>query len=162
MGSFHRRRLQNPGWCGDNHSTVKKVSSARDKALPPVECAPFSAGAVVVVTLSNPRDKFWGMILALAPEGLSVSGIELASVDDVALMVRDGEPFTPSVVFFPMHRIHRIELDLPDGGLPSLSQRFQAKTGQEPSAVLGSAGRGATKAEDGDSVFRSHSERGTT
>jgi hypothetical protein len=66
------------------------------------------------------------MILALAPEGLSVSGIDLSSVDDLAVMVKDGEPFTPSVVFFPMHRIHRIELDLPDGDIPSLSQRFQA------------------------------------
>ena len=34
----------------------------------------FVAGALVIVTLSNPREKFWGMILALAPEGLSVSG----------------------------------------------------------------------------------------
>jgi len=114
----------------------------------------------VVVTLSNPRDKFWGMILALAPEGLSVSGIDLSSVDDLAIMVKDGEPFTPSVVFFPMHRIHRIELDLPDGDIPSLSQRFQAKTGQEPSALLGSAGEGATKKGASHSRARSGSERG--
>jgi hypothetical protein len=90
----------------------------------------------VIATLSNPREKFWGMILALAPEGLSLSGAELASFEDLAVMVRDGEPFTPAVVFFPMHRIERIELDLPDGSLPSLSQRFFAKTGLEPSAAL--------------------------
>jgi hypothetical protein len=76
------------------------------------------------------------MILALAPEGLSLSGAELASFEDLAVMVRDGEPFTPAVVFFPMHRIERVELDLPDGSLPSLSQRFLAKTSLEPSAVL--------------------------
>jgi hypothetical protein len=35
-----------------------------------------------------------------------------------------------------MHRIERVELDLPDGNLPSLSQRFLTKTGLEPSAVL--------------------------
>jgi len=95
---------------------------------------------MVVVTLGNPRDKFWGVILALAPEGLSASGIELASFDDFVVMVKDGESFTPAVVFFPMHRIERIELDLPDGSLPSLSQRFSAKTGLDPAAVLGSAG----------------------
>lgn len=94
------------------------------------------AGAVVIATLSNPREKFWGMILALAPEGLSLSGAELASFEDLTVMVRDGEPFTPAVVFFPMHRIERVELDLPDGGLPSLSQRFLAKTGLEPCAAL--------------------------
>lgn len=97
---------------------------------------PFLPGAVVIVTLSNPREKFWGMILSLAPEGLSLTGAELASFEDLALMVKEGEPFTPAVVFFPMHRIERVELDLPDGNLPSLSQRFLAKTGLEPSAAL--------------------------
>ncbi len=96
----------------------------------------FAPGAMVVVTLSNPREKFWGMILALASEGLSLSGAELASFEDLTVMVRDGEAFTPAVVFFPMHRIERVELDLPDGNLPSLSQRFLTKTGLEPSAVL--------------------------
>lgn len=76
------------------------------------------------------------MILALAAEGLSLSGAELASFEDLAVMVRDGEPFTPAVVFFPMHRIERVELDLPDGSLPSLSQRFFAKTGLEPYTAL--------------------------
>jgi hypothetical protein len=93
---------------------------------------------MVVVTLGNPRDKFWGMILALAPEGLSMTGLELASFEDFVVMVKEGESFTASVVFFPMHRIERIELDLPDGSLPSLSQRFSAKTGLDPIAILGS------------------------
>jgi hypothetical protein len=92
---------------------------------------------MVVVTLGNPRDKFWGMILSLAPEGLSMSGIELASFEDLVVMVKDGESFTPAVVFFPMHRIERVELDLPDGNLPSLSQRFSAKTGLDPAGTLG-------------------------
>lgn len=102
--------------------------------------APFSPGSIVVVTLGNPRDKFWGMILGLAPEGLSLTGIELASFEDFVVMVKDGEAFTPAVVFFPMHRIERIELDLPDGNLPSLSQRFSAKTGLDPAAILATAG----------------------
>jgi hypothetical protein len=98
---------------------------------------PFLPGSMVVVTLGNPRDKFWGMILSLAPEGLSLSGIELASFEDLVVMVKDGEWFTPAVVFFPMHRIERVELDLPDGNLPSLSQRFSAKTGLNPTETLG-------------------------
>jgi hypothetical protein len=96
----------------------------------------FAPGAVVIATLANPREKFWGMILSLAAEGLSLSGVELASFEDLTVMVRDGEPFTPAVVFFPMHRLERVELDLPDGNLPSLSQRFLAKTSLAPSAVL--------------------------
>lgn len=102
----------------------------------PARKEPFSPGAVVIATLCNPREKFWGIILGLAAEGISLSGAELASFEDLAVMVRDGEPFSPAVVFFPTHRIERVELDLPDGGLPSLSQRFKAKTGLEPSAAL--------------------------
>ena len=119
---------------------------------------PFLPGAVVIATLSNPREKFWGMILALAPEGLSLSGAELASFEDLTVMVRDGDPFTPAVVFFPMHRIERVELDLPDGSLPSLSQRFLAKTGLEPSAALTStrndSGNAARSDESGSQTFK--------
>ena len=91
---------------------------------------------MVVVTLSNPREKLWGAILALSPEGLSLRGIELASFEDLVALVKDGEPFSLGVVFFPMHRVERMELDLPDGNIPSLSQRFAAKTGLDPANML--------------------------
>ena len=119
---------------GDNRDVEKDLPRSARKTRDP-----FIPGALVIVTLSNPREKFWGMILALAPEGLSMSGIELASFEDFILMVKDGEPYSPAVVFFPMHRMERIELDLPDGNLPSLSQRFSAKTGHEPAELLSSA-----------------------
>jgi hypothetical protein len=115
---------------------VEKDSFSSAPPAPTKSREPFVPGAVVIATLCTPREKFWGMILALASEGLSLSGAELASFEDLAVMVRDGEPFTPAVVFFPMHRIERVELDLPDGSLPSLSQRFLAKTGLEPSTAL--------------------------
>jgi hypothetical protein len=118
------------------HAGPRDNLAMEKSASTPVRGEPFTTGALVIATLSNPREKFWGMILALAPEGLSLSGVELASFEDLTVMVRDGEPFTPAVVFFPMHRIERVELDLPDGNLPSLSQRFLAKTGLEPSTAL--------------------------
>jgi len=130
---------------------VEKDSYSSRPTLAQQTREPFIAGAVVIATLSNPREKFWGMILALAPEGLSLSGAELASFEDLAVMVRDGEPFTPAVVFFPMHRIERVELDLPDGSLPSLSQRFFAKTGLEPSVALTPSGGAAATTETGPS-----------
>lgn len=97
---------------------------------------PFSPGTMVVTTLANPREKFWGAILSLSAEGLSLRGIELASFEDLVALVKDGEPFSLGVVFFPMHRVERIELDLPDGNIPSLSQRFTAKTGLDPVTLL--------------------------
>ena len=132
-------QLPSPNCGGDNRYMPRY--SQRDEngaaAKPPAH-GPFVPGSMVIVTLGNPRDKFWGMILSLAPEGLSLSGIELASFEDLVVMVKDGDSFSPAVVFFPMHRIERVELDLPDGSLPSLSQRFAAKTGRHPAALLGS------------------------
>ena len=111
----------------------KTASRNRD----PIEARhPFLPGSILIVTLSNPREKFWGMLLALGHEGMSLSGVELASLEDLTVMVKEGEPFTPAIVFFPMHRIERAELDLPDGSLPSLSQRFLSQTGLEPSVAL--------------------------
>jgi hypothetical protein len=97
---------------------------------------PFQPGTMVVATLGNPREKFWGVILSLSPEGLSLRGAELASFEDLVAMVKDGEAFSPGVVFFPMHRLERMELDLPDGSLPSLSQRFTEKTGLDAAVLL--------------------------
>lgn len=105
-------------------------------SIRPAVSNPFHPGAMVVATLGNPREKFWGVVLSLTPEGLSLCGIELASFEDLVSMVKEGEPFSPSVVFFPMHRLERVELDVPDGAIPSLSQRFSAKTGTEPAGML--------------------------
>jgi hypothetical protein len=105
--------------------------------------SPFQPGTMVVATLANPREKFWGAILALRAEGVSLRGIELASFEDLVALVKDGEPFSLGVVFFPMHRVERMELDLPDGGIPSLSQRFTAKTGLDPATLLAAAPAGS-------------------
>jgi hypothetical protein len=121
---------------GDNRTMQKQPVSSVREGNDLRTRGPFSRGALVIVTLCNPREKFWGMVLDLAPEGLSLSGIELASFEDLAVMVKEGEPFTPAVVFFPMHRVERVELDLPDGNLPSLSQRFFSKTGLQPGNAL--------------------------
>jgi hypothetical protein len=135
-----RPPVASPARGGDNHCMSRNAEREDDSSAAQTAArGPFLPGSMVVVTLGNPRDKFWGMILALAPEGLSMSGIELASFEDLVVMVKDGESVTPAVVFFPMHRIERIELDLPDGSLPSLSQRFSAKTGLDPSELLGLA-----------------------
>jgi hypothetical protein len=138
---MHQLQIQAEG--GDNRSMPRVSPQTNNRDGSGANHLPFSSGSMVVVTLGNPRDKFWGMILSLAPEGLSLSGIELASFEDLVLMVKDGEPFNPAVVFFPMHRIERIELDLPDGNLPSLSQRFSAQTKVEPATILETAFKAA-------------------
>jgi len=95
---------------------------------------------MVLVTLGNPREKFWGALQALDPAGLTVCGIDVQSFDDTATMVRAGDPFTPDAVFFPMHRVERVELDARTGDIPSLSERFSAKSGRDPAELFAAAG----------------------
>jgi hypothetical protein len=115
-------------------AVVENVTQSDGAA--PAGSNPFRPGIMVLVTLGNPREKLWGAILSLTAEGLSLCGVELASFDDLVSLVKDGEPFSPGVVFVPMHRVERMELDLPDGSIPSLSQRFTSKTGLDPASVL--------------------------
>jgi hypothetical protein len=91
---------------------------------------------MVLVTLSNPREKFWGMVLSLDQAGVSLRGIDLRSLDDFAQLVRSGEATSASVVFFPMHRIERIELDIRNGDIPSLAEQFSAKAGKPVSSFF--------------------------
>jgi hypothetical protein len=113
---------------------VKKVDE-RDALVAKAE-NPFQPRTMVVLTLGNPREKFWGVLLSLSTEGVSLCGIELASFEDLVSMIKEGEQVSPGVVFFPTHRMERMELDLPDGNISSLSQRFVAKTGLDPLDVF--------------------------
>jgi hypothetical protein len=104
---------------------------------PPVQPATtFARGAVVLVTLREPREKYWGVVLEIMAAGVSISGIALSAFDDFARLVRDGEPACPGVVFFPLHRVERVELDLPSGEIPSLRQRFAQACGRAAESVL--------------------------
>ena len=108
---------------------------------------PFRPGSIVIVTLSSPREKFWGAILDLSPVGLSMRGVDLISFDDLLSQIKGGDAFTSGVVFFPMHRLERIELDLPESSILSLSQRFAQQTGQDPAPLLTGEYLGGGEAE---------------
>jgi hypothetical protein len=90
---------------------------------------PFAPGSVVLVTLSQPREKFWGMVLSIDPAGVAVRGIDLQSMDNFIQLIKSGEAATASVVYFPMHRIERMEMDIRNGEIPSLTGQFLDKTG---------------------------------
>jgi len=101
----------------------------------------LTLGAVVLVTLNNPREKFWGMILSLEQAGACLRGVDLRSLDDLSRLVKSGEAASPVVVFFPMHRIERIELDSPSGEIPSLAEQFTAKSGIDADKFFHESGR---------------------
>jgi hypothetical protein len=75
-------------------------------------------------------------LLALSPAGVSLRGIDLNSLEDFARQVRDGDQVSANVVFFPMHRVERIEFDVRNGEIPSLQERFATKAGREFATVV--------------------------
>ena len=105
-------------------------------ATPAASSGPFVPGALVLVTLSAPREKFWGAILSLSTAGIALRGCELVSFEDCVAMTRSGEGFTPGEVFFPLHRVERMEVDASANGLPSLAERFARETGVDAAQVL--------------------------
>lgn len=98
--------------------------------------SPFARGAVVLVTLREPREKFWGAVLEITTAGVGISGVNLNGFDDFISQLREGEPVSPTVVFFPMQRVERVELDLSNGDIPSLRHRFLAQCGRPAESVL--------------------------
>ena len=106
----------------------------------PAWSAVFASGATVLVTLNSPREKFWGVLLEVSPAGISLRGLDLNSFEDFVHLVRAGEPASPAAVFFPMHRVERMEADEHSGDIPSLRERFQEKTGRPLAYLFGRYG----------------------
>jgi hypothetical protein len=91
----------------------------------------FREGSLVLLTLHSPRQKCVGLLLRLAPAGVELRAVNLDSLEDLARQLRGGEPGSATTVFFPMHRVERMELDEAIGELPSLAESFAAQAGCE-------------------------------
>jgi hypothetical protein len=102
----------------------------------------FDEGSAVLLTLHSPRQKFFGVLLRLSTAGMALRGVALESLDDLARQVRAGEPAGVSTVFFPMHRVERMELDEAAGELASLAESFAANAGRSVDEVFGEVGGG--------------------
>ncbi len=89
----------------------------------------FATGRMVIVSLANPREKYWGELLDMSAAGVSVRAIALDSFDDFVAQVRAAEPVNAAVLFFPMHRVERVEVDARTGEVESLAERFAGKAG---------------------------------
>jgi hypothetical protein len=100
--------------------------------------------SIVIVSLTSPKEKIWGQILLLEAKGVTVRGIGIEAFDDFIRQVIQQEETGVSLntVFFPMHRVERINVDEPSGSIPSLSQRFHDKVGLTIQEYLGIAGPG--------------------
>ena len=95
--------------------------------------------SVVILYLQNPRERYWGVVRALDGTGIVIEGSDLDSFDDWMRQVASGEPgLEPSTTFFPSARIEKVLVDAPAGDAPSLSQKFERRTGRTLLSCLGS------------------------
>lgn len=103
----------------------------------------------VLVSLQNPREKVWGILLSIQASGITVRGIDLNSFDDWSRGVARGEEgIQLSAVFFPIHRVERIDKDESVGPVPSLADTFFQRVGRDIWSFLGLAGGEAPEASD--------------
>jgi len=101
----------------------------------------MDVGEVVVVSCSGPREKFWGVLLALAPAGVTVRGVPLDACEDwLRQHAADGPKMIgPVTIFVPAHRLERVEIEESSGAVECFADRFRRLTGRDPKeALLGS------------------------
>lgn len=98
----------------------------------------MDTGSIVIVNLVQPTEKFWGVLQRLAPEGITLRGINLSSFDDWVRGIVHGEASLDLVTMFvPLFRVERMFLDEQVGEVESYRQRFQRQVGMEVETFLG-------------------------
>lgn len=90
------------------------------------------AGAAVVLVLHSPREKCWGVLAEVSAAGVFLRGLDLNAFDDWVRAVAHDEPFIGlGDLFFPMWRVERLSRDESAGGIPSLTEQFEQRTGRD-------------------------------
>lgn len=90
-------------------------------------------GELVLVQLTNPREKFWGLLKEKDTAGVTVRGLTLEGFEGWLREIAHKEPlsFFPSTVFFPLHRVERIFADETAGDAISFADRFRRTVGED-------------------------------
>ena len=93
----------------------------------------MKADTYVVVYLHSPRERWWGLLRAVTPAGATLRGLSLESFEPWARSVARGEDtgIAPTTVFFPIHRIERIDEDESTLSVASHADRFLEWTGED-------------------------------
>jgi hypothetical protein len=99
----------------------------------------FLPTSLIIVNLVNPKEKFFGILLALSSAGVTMRGINLDSFEDWIHQVARNEEQDLDLItmFVPLFRVERIFLDEPSGAIKSYGQRFEEVAGMAIRTFLG-------------------------
>ncbi len=96
--------------------------------------ANIESGEAVILVMHSPREKVWGVLDEITAAGVFVRGIDLGSFEDYITAILRHEPFIGLCdQFFPLWRVERVMRDEASGGIPSLVEQFEQRTGQKVS-----------------------------
>ena len=94
-------------------------------------------GAAIILVLHSPREKCWGILDEISAAGVFLRGLDLNAFDDWVQAVAHDEPFIGLTdLFFPMWRVERLTRDEAGGGVPSLVEQFEKRTGRRLDDIL--------------------------
>lgn len=93
--------------------------------------ATINSGTAIILVLHSPREKCWGVLERIDAAGVFLRGIDLNAFDDWTRAVVHDEPFMGLAdLFFPMWRVERVSRDESAGGVPSLAEQLEQRTGR--------------------------------
>ena len=101
----------------------------------------LAAHSPVVLYLQSPKEKVWGLLLSVNTAGIVLRGIDLQVFDDWMRQEARGDEkmIGLSTIFYPMHRVERMERDETIGSIVSYSDRFLKEAGHTVLEALGIA-----------------------
>lgn len=101
-------------------------------------------GALVLVHLANPTEKFWGALERLETVGVTFRGISLDTFEEWVTELARREPSSLGLatMFVPLFRVERIFLDEEVGEVESYRGRFERRVGARVENFVRAAGEG--------------------
>ena len=104
--------------------------------------AGFAPGTPVLLYLHTPREKVFGVLVALQPAGIALRGIDLNAFEDFLRQEKRRETGLGFVsLFYPMSRVERMERDETVGGIEGIADRFHRETGRPVAEAAGLSSR---------------------
>jgi len=115
--------------CPDRQDCLSSILASLGIAVAMIEG--FDPSSLIIVNLVNPKEKFFGVLTALSPAGITLRGINLDSFDDWLRQLAKGEEPNLDLItmFAPLFRVERVFLDEPSGAIKSYGQRFEEVVG---------------------------------
>ena len=111
------------------HGVLMELKEAAEQDS---ESKSFGPGSVVVVYLTDPPSKIWGLLRRVDQTGVAVEGVDLRFFEEwvAGVAKRELGSRDVSLAFYPLPRVEKIILDRGTESVPSLESQFRKRSGR--------------------------------